>query len=161
DELSSDERTLHLNVTLELADQPASARVVWVVDQFEEVFTLCQDEQERSRFLGNLLNAASIPDGRNILILTLRADFYPRCSSQPDPAAYLPPRQFLIAPMDLEGLRQVIVEPAWRVGLEFEEGLVPTILDDLATQPGVLPLLEHALLELWQRRRGKMLTLEA
>jgi hypothetical protein len=63
--------------------------------------------------------------------------------------------------MDLDGLRQAIEEPAWRVELEFEEGLVATILDDVANEPGALPLLEHALLELWERRRGRMMTLEA
>ena len=58
-------------------------------------------------------------------------------------------------------LRQAIEEPARLVGLEFEAGLVDTILEDVERQPGALPLLEHALLELWERRRGRMLTLEA
>ena len=62
--------------------------------------------------------------------------------------------------MDKESLRQAIEEPAWHVGLEFEQGLVETILDDIESQPGALPLLEHALLELWERRRGSLLTLE-
>ena len=63
--------------------------------------------------------------------------------------------------MDEENLKQAIEEPAWHVGLEFEQGLVETILEDIQSQPGALPLLEHALLELWERRRGNLLTLEA
>jgi hypothetical protein len=62
--------------------------------------------------------------------------------------------------MDTNMLRQAIEEPARRVGLQFEPGVVDKILSDVANQPGALPLLEHALLELWQRRQGRSLTLE-
>ena len=161
DEMAADARTMHLSVALALADLPPSDRVVWVVDQFEEIFTLCTDEHERSQFLANLLYAASVPDGRCIVLVTLRADFYPKCAAYPDLSARIAAQQFLVSPLDHVGLRRAIVEPAWLVGLEFEEGLVDTILDDVASQPGALPLLEHALLELWERRRGSMLTLEA
>ena len=65
-----------------------------------------------------------------------------------------------MSPLDPDGLRQCIAEPARRVGLELEQGLIDTILDDVGSQPGALPLLEHALFELWERRRGYMLTLE-
>jgi WD40 repeat protein/energy-coupling factor transporter ATP-binding protein EcfA2 len=161
DELSTDERTLHLAISLALAERPAAERVVFVVDQFEEIFTLCQDERERAQFLANLLYAASIPGGRIIVLLTLRADFYPKCASYPELSARIAAQQFLVSPMDEENLKQAIEEPAWAVGLEFEPGLVETILEDVENQPGALPLLEHALLELWERRRGSLLTLEA
>jgi WD40 repeat protein len=161
DEMAADARTLHLAVALALADRPAGERLVWVVDQFEETFTLCQDEHERAQFLANLLYAASVPDGRSIVLLTLRADFYPKCAAYPDLSARISAQQFLVSPLTLDGLHRAIEEPAWHVGLEFEDGLVDTILEDVTSQPGALPLLEHALLELWERRRGKMLTLEA
>ncbi|HKQ51189.1 MAG TPA: TIR domain-containing protein, partial [Pyrinomonadaceae bacterium] len=161
DELNEDERTLHLAVQLATAERPAGERVVWVVDQFEEIFTLCNDEKERAQFLANLLYAAFIPGGRNAVVLTLRADFYQRCASYPELSELIAAHQFLVSPMDEENLKQAIEEPAWQVGLEFEQGLVETILDDIQSQPGALPLLEHALLELWERRRGLMLTLEA
>jgi WD40 repeat protein len=161
DEMSTDERTLHLAVSLALAERPASERVVWVVDQFEEIFTLCTDEKERAQFLANLLYAAFIPNGRNAVVLTLRADFYQKCAAYPELSERIAAHQFLVSPMDEENLKQAIEEPAWHVGLEFEQGLVETILDDIQSQPGALPLLEHALLELWERRRGNLLTLEA
>ena len=64
DQMGKDERTLHLAVAFALANKPAG-RIVWVIDQFEEVFTLCSDEKERASFLGNLLYASSIPDGQS------------------------------------------------------------------------------------------------
>ena len=124
DELSADERTLHLAVSLALAERPAGERVVWVVDQFEEIFTLCHDEQERAQFLANLLYAAFIPGGRNAVLLTLRADFYQKCAAYPELSERIAAHQFLVSPMGEENLRQAIEEPAWQVSLEFEQGLV-------------------------------------
>jgi WD40 repeat protein len=161
DELSADERALHLMTSCALVARPQSERVVWVIDQFEEVFTLCQDEAERAKFIANLLYAAAVPGGRSAVVLTMRADFYQKCAAYPELSAQVAAQQFLVSPMNADGLRQAIAEPAWRVGLEFERGLVETILNDVESEPGALPLLEHALLELWERRRGRMLTLEA
>jgi WD40 repeat protein len=161
DQLSADERTLHLAVSLGLAERPATERVVWVIDQFEEIFSLCSDERERAQFLANLLYAAFIPNGRCAVLLTLRADFYPKCSAYPELSARIAEQQFLVSLMGRDNLRQAIEEPAWHVGLEFERGLVETILADVENQPGALPLLEHALLELWERRQGQLLTLES
>jgi WD40 repeat protein len=161
DRMGADERTLHLAVSLSLAEAAATEQVVWVVDQFEEVFTLCQDQHEREQFINNLLYAASVPDGRNVILLTLRADFYHKCAAYPELSARIAAQQFLVSLMGADNLRQAIEEPAWHTGLEFEPGLVGTILDDVESQPGALPLLEHALLELWERRRGRVLSLEA
>jgi hypothetical protein len=161
DQMRADPRALHLATVLALADRPSSGRVVWVVDQFEEVFTLCHDDAERTAFVAALLYAAGFPEGRSVVVLTLRADFYAKCAAYPELAAAISAHQFLVSPMHEDELRQAIEAPAHRVGLELEEGLVPTILDDVASQPGALPLLQHALLELWERRRGTMLTLEA
>jgi hypothetical protein len=160
DQMGNDERTLHLAVALALANKPA-ARIVWVVDQFEEVFTLCSDEKERASFLRNLLYASSIPDGQSSVLLTMRADFLPKCAALPDLAARIAAQQFLVSPMDVDMLRHAIEEPALRVGLRFEPGLVDIILRDIGSEPGALPLLEHALLELWKRRCDHTLTLDA
>ncbi len=136
DELAADERTLHLAVSLALANGRVDQRVVWVVDQAEEVFTLCRDKQERNRFFDNLLYAASVPAGQSVLVLTLRADFYPRAAAYAKLAQHVAEQQFLVSPMDEEDLRLAIEEPARRVGLEFESGLIGTILDDVAREPG-------------------------
>jgi len=144
-----------------LVDRPRDERLVWVVDQAEEIFTLCRDEHERAQFLTSLLYAASAPGGRTSVILTLRADFYARLAAYPRVAQAVGAHQCLVGPLDADELRRVIEEPARQVGLTFEPGLVDTILDDVGREPGALPLLEHALLELWSRRREQRLTLAA
>jgi WD40 repeat protein/energy-coupling factor transporter ATP-binding protein EcfA2 len=160
DQMGQDQRTLHLATALAVGAKPNLEYVLWVVDQFEEVFSLCRDEQQRKMFLANLLYAGSVPEGRSVVVLTLRADFYPKCAVHPDLSARIAAHQFLVSPLDNEGLRRAIEEPAHLVGLQFEPGLVETILQDVSGRPGALPLLEHSLLELWERRRGTMLTLE-
>jgi beta-lactam-binding protein with PASTA domain/energy-coupling factor transporter ATP-binding protein EcfA2 len=156
DDLAADPRTLRLL----LAGRPEGHLLVIVVDQLEEIFTACRDEGERRSFILNLLYATA-PEGQAVLIVTLRADFYQRCAAYPALAQEISTHQLLVGAMGVDGLRQSIEEPARRVGLEFEKGLVDRILDDVLNQPGGLPLLEHALLELWERRRGSLLTLEA
>ena len=159
DHLIEDQRTLYLAVAVSLVNKK-SGRIVLLIDQFEEVFTLCKDERERAQFLANLVYASSVPEGQCMVLLTMRADFLPKCAGFPDLAARVAAEQFLVSPMDADMLRQAIEEPARRVGLCFEPGVVDKILNDVANQPGALPLLEHALLELWRRRQGCTLTLD-
>jgi tRNA A-37 threonylcarbamoyl transferase component Bud32 len=160
DNLTADGRTLQIALRLAWADAPPQQRLLLIVDQFEEVFTLCQDETERQRFHENLLYAAG-SDGRAIVLLTMRADFYHRCAAYRDLASRISAQQALVGPMNEAELRRAIQRPAQQVGLRFEPGLVDTILTDVAEQPGALPLLQHTLLELWERRQRGVLTLEA
>ncbi|MGH8908649.1 MAG: TIR domain-containing protein [Egibacteraceae bacterium] len=161
DRMRTDDATLDTTVSLALADTGADERLVLVIDQVEELFTLCTDDAERAAFVGNLCYAAAIPGGRVVVLVAMRADFYHRCAAYPELRALMADRQFLVGPMDRDGLREAIERPAARVGLELEAGLVETILDDVADRPGGLPLLEHVLLEVWRRRREGLLTLEA
>jgi transcriptional regulator with XRE-family HTH domain len=158
--LARDRRALHLAVSRAMARQARAQRLVLVVDQFEEVFTQCTDEQQRAQFVANLLYAATVPQGRTIVVLTMRADFYARCALYPELAARIAAHQHLLGPLDQFGLRQAVAGPAERVDLVFESGLVDTIVADVAGEPGALPLLEHALMELWGHRQGRLLTLE-
>jgi WD40 repeat protein len=159
-DLADDRRSLHLAVSLALgADSPGS-RVLIVVDQLEEIFTLCSDEREREQFFANLLHAAFASGGQTVVVLTIRADFYARCADYPELAQRTARSLALVGSMDDDELRQAIEEPARRVGLFLESGLVQTILGDVGSDAGALPLLEHALLELWRRRLGGQLTLD-
>ena len=158
--MARDSRALHQSVALALARHAPSSRLVCVVDQFEEIFTQCSDEDQRSQFVANLLYAASAPLGQTVVVLTMRADFYSHCAAYPDLAAQLAAHQYLLGPLDRAGTRQAISAPAERLGLSFEPGLVDTIAEEVAGEPGALPLLEHALLEVWARRQGHLLTLE-
>jgi WD40 repeat protein/DNA-binding SARP family transcriptional activator len=175
---------------------------ILVIDQFEELFTLCRSEEERTEFLDRLLTpspercslpplphlnadtehrstngGARLPSPNPLLIwggagggagvvLVLRADFYGHCAQYPRLRQALCASQEFIGPMSAAELRRAIEQPAMINGWELEPGLVDLILRDVGAsedhppEPGALPLLEHALLETWQRRRGRILTLK-
>jgi WD40 repeat protein/serine/threonine protein kinase/DNA-binding SARP family transcriptional activator len=147
---------------------PAPPQLLLVVDQFEELFTLCRDEAERRAFVDNLLIAAGVPNSienpkskieiRTIAVITLRADFYAHCAQYDHLREALARQQEYIGPMNTAELRRAIEEPARQGGWIFEPGLVDFLLEEVGTEPGALPLLSHALLETWQRRRGRTLT---
>ena len=158
-DLRQHQSQLHLMCRQALHGEPESRRVVVLVDQFEEVFTLCHDEAERQAFIDNLLNASTDFTGGAIVILTLRADFYGKCASYPQLAAALSDDQFLISPMNETELREVIEEPALRTGCELEAGLVDVLLKDVKDQTGSLPLLEYTLTRLWEQRQSRVLRL--
>lgn len=134
------------------------ARVVVVVDQFEEVFTLCRDEAERDRFAAALFHAAGVPGGRALVVVVLRGDFYGHCAELDGLGTAIEGSTVLLGPMDEAGLRQVIEGPARRADLVVEPGLAEAMIRDVAGQPGGLPLLSHALYETWERRRDRTLT---
>jgi len=131
------------------------ARVVLAVDQFEETFTVCEDESERAEFVAELVAAASEPGGRYVVVLALRADFYGRCAAYPQLAALLAASNVLVGSMQREELRRAIEQPAQRAGLRVEPELVDALVADVENEPGGLPLLSTSLLELWQHRDGR------
>src|SRR4051794_8925828 len=153
------ERSLHVAAGLVLGEPPRAGRLVVLVDQFEEVFTLCNEESDRRDFIANLLHAATVSGGRTIVVLTMRADFYPRCASYADLAAALSDHQVLVGPMTEDELRRAIDRPARLAGLEPEAGLVELLVDDIRGRAGALPLLQFALQEVWRRREDFRLTI--
>ncbi|MEM7125694.1 MAG: effector-associated domain EAD1-containing protein [Chloroflexota bacterium] len=156
EELAQDHRILDLRVQRILSDQPAD-RLLLVVDQFEELFTACRDQTVREQFVANLLTACQ-PDGQTIVVLTLRADFYAYCASIPKLPPALDANQKYIEPMTDAEMEQAILGPLEAEGWEMEDGLLKLLLEDVSGEPGALPLLQHALLETWQRRSGRTLT---
>ena len=160
DNLMDDGRALRLALRLAWKTKSPGQMLVLIVDQFEEIFTLCQEEAERHRFIENLLYAAS-SEGEVMIVLTMRADFYHRCAAYRDLATRISTQQLLVGPMNEVELRRAIERPAHQVGLRFEPGLVDMMLADVAQQSGALPLLQHALLELWEQRESGVLTLQA
>jgi DNA-binding SARP family transcriptional activator len=150
----------HSGMVLHAAEQGArtNGRLLVVVDQFEEVFTACQDRQEQTRFLDELL-AAAIGDHGAVLVLGIRADYYGRCAEHPELAQQLAASQVLVGPMDAQEVRRAIELPARRAGLRVEPALSKAMVADVAGEPGGLPLLSTALLECWERRQGRTLTL--
>jgi WD40 repeat protein/DNA-binding XRE family transcriptional regulator len=164
EDLSRDTQALGKNLN-HLTVYTGAAHSLLVIDQFEELFTLCRNEVEQTTFIENLLNAASQPDGITILVIVLRADFYVHCARFDLLRKALAKHQEYIGSMTSTELRYAIEEPARRGHWELEDGLVELLLHDVgakaghAPEPGALPLLSHALLATWQRRRGRKLTL--
>jgi WD40 repeat protein/transcriptional regulator with XRE-family HTH domain len=158
DDLSRDPRSLQIFVKRQLPSEN-QARALLVIDQFEETFALCRSEEERAAFISNLITAASEEDGPAIVIITLRADFYAHCANYIQLREALSGNQEYIGAMSDEELCRAIEEPARRGRWEFEPGLVDLLLHEVGHEPGALPLLSHALLETWQRRRGRTMTL--
>ncbi len=157
DDLGRDPRSLHL-AAARLAQASQAPRLLLVVDQFEEMFTLCRNEGERRAFIDNLLCAAQSP-GPTAVVIALRADFYAQCAPYDALREALSQGQQYIGAMGAAELRQAIEEPARGHGWSFEPGLVDLMLREVGDAPGALPLLSHALLETWQRRRGRTLAL--
>lgn len=147
-----------------------NARVLLVVDQFEELFTLCPDPTQREEFLAQLFShihktgadLLESGDGKPqvSIILTMRADFWGDCATYAQLRDEMLAHQLLIGPMDASELRAAMEQQARLVGLRFEADLANTILDDVRGEPGAMPLLQQGLRELWQRRHGRWLAAE-
>ncbi|MFC5827474.1 caspase, EACC1-associated type [Nonomuraea insulae] len=149
-----------------LAGLFAERQSVVIVDQFEEVFTACADEERRRVFI-RALHALS---GEAVVVVGVRADFFGHCAGHGElvPALGHP---VVVGPMTPAQLREAIEGPARRAGLTLQPGLIDLILEDLgfdqaATEPrpggaALLPLLSHALLVTWQHREGSVLTMGA
>ncbi|MEO0926440.1 MAG: pentapeptide repeat-containing protein, partial [Cyanobacteria bacterium J06643_13] len=139
-------------------------RVLLIADQFEELFTLCADEQVRQSFLDLLLACfQSTPQNLQsppVLVTTMRADFLGQALAY-RPLANVLNSDIKLGAMNREELLEVIIQPAALLGVEFESGLVERILDDVEDEPGNLALLEFALTELWQERTDNILTHQA
>jgi tetratricopeptide (TPR) repeat protein len=154
------EKTLHLTVRRLLPENAPDTRLVVVVDQFEEIFTLCRKDELRDAFVRNLLYAAKSAEGQTLVILAMRADFYAKCAANAELAAAMSDHHVLVGPMTEDELRRAIERPVQRVGCEFDAGLVDLLVRDVRNQPGALPLLQDALLELWKQREGRRLTVK-
>jgi hypothetical protein len=139
-----------------LEARPATAELLFFIDQFEELFTLTKPEHQR-RFIAMLEKAARAP--RLHIVLTLRADFYHRCIDYPRLAGLLQAGSFPLAPPDLPALMEMITGPTAVVGLSFEDELPGRILRDTGSEPGSLALMAFALAELYNAcQPGKTLT---
>jgi uncharacterized protein YjbI with pentapeptide repeats len=138
------------------SDQP----LLLVIDQFEELYTLCRDEAEQHRFIDGLLDA--IAAGQLSVVFTLRADFYGYALSyRPFRDALQRYPSQLISSMNREELQAAIEQPAEKMGVKLEAGLANRILDAVGNEPGNLPLLEFALTQLWEKQLHQTLSHQA
>ncbi len=137
-------------------------RFLLVIDQFEEIYTLCTDKELRQQFLDELLDLVDVQrfwlESTFTLVITLRTDFLGQALRYRPFADALQSVDVKLGPMNRRELGSAIASPARRQGLGFETGLVARILDDVGDEPGNLPLLEFALTSLWENREGERLT---
>lgn len=141
--------------------QAAASRTVLVIDQFEEVFTRCENPEEREQFFACLMGALSDVDNKLCLIIAIRADFIVKCMEEEYSglARQIDQHMVSVLPMKADELRAATCRPAEQVNLNIEPALVTEILNDIEGAPGSLPLLQYTLKELWHQRQGNQLTL--
>jgi DNA-binding SARP family transcriptional activator/ABC-type branched-subunit amino acid transport system ATPase component len=132
-----------------------ATRLLLVVDQFEELYTLCPDPEIRYSFMDMLFEVIDLQQYQTrptfTLVFTLRADFLEQALAHRPFADVIQDNDFKLGPMTREELGLTIERPAEMQEVTFESGLVERILDDVGEEPGNLPLLEFALTMLWER----------
>jgi len=157
--LQRDEADLYQITSTILPD--AEAGLLIYVDQFEELFTLCESEEDRLRFLKLLHKTMTDSRGRIRIVLTLRADFYDRPLLYAEFGELVREHTEVVLPLTISALKTVIIKPAENARLQLEKGLAEQIVQEINDQTGALPLLQYAMAELYERRKGNLLTTAA
>lgn len=146
--------SLHSSIESILSER-REQRAVLLIDQFEEIFTQVTQEHERVAFLNLLTHAATVENGRAILLFTLRSDFVPNCGAYPQLNALLN-RQFVqVTAMEPDELVSAIARPALDVGLQLDPDLIAQIINDMRGQPGALPLMQFTLKDLFDAQQAQ------
>ena len=138
-----------------------TSELVLLIDQFEELFTLVDDDAARERFIEGLIAALRDPRSRLRVIVTIRADFWDRPLNHPSLAGLLDGASVVVPPLDPDELERAIVDPVVAQGMDYEPGLVARIAADVADQPGALPLLQYTLTQLFDTSVSGLLTAAA
>jgi|GEM_PF-1067258 len=137
--------------------------VVLYIDQFEELFTLVEKETDRRHFIDLITTAITDPNGNLTVLLSMRADFYDRPAAYRDFGNLIEKHHTLITPMTLANLYDVVQKPAQLpdVSVQFEDELVNEIVFAVREEVAALPLLQFTLEQLFEKRVGNLLTLDA
>ena len=149
------------NHLTELVNQAGDSSAVIIIDQFEETFTLCQDEDERTAFIENLLNLIRARGQRHLVIITMRTDYESYLEKVTLFKSMFEQSEVRVSAMHAGELREAIEKPAENIGLKFEEGLVDQLIREILGEPAALPLLQFALLQLWDNRERNRITWES
>ncbi len=153
--LADDPNAVLADAVAELEKAPKRHRRLLFFDQFDELYTLCSDE-ERDRFLASLRELIS-GKGGPVVVVTIRSDFELRAADDKALKDLWQGARFQVPPLSGDELRQVILGPAQVKAVFFDPAKVADdIYDEVSQTPGALPLLSFALAELyrtaWERR---------
>src|SRR6266545_2987647 len=148
-----------INILNECAESVLSGsktqRFVLFIDQFEEVFTQINQEEERQAFINILSHAGTVENGRVIVLFAMRSDFVSNCATYPMLNELLSHQFRQIGAMQPDELVAAIALPARQVGLPIEEELIARIINDMKGEPGALPLMQFALKDLFDSQQEK------
>ena len=145
-----------VRASLMSAKHGRNSRLLLIIDQFEEVFTLCQGlqaERDRQSFFNSLITALRDIGDCFSIVVVLRADFFGKYSLYNGLAEQIEQHLVTVTPLTYEQIKASIVKPADKAGIVCEPNLIYNILLDVVGAPGELPLLQYTLLELWQQRK--------
>lgn len=158
EQLRRDERGLQRVVGMLL---PERSDLLLVVDQFEEIFSPVADEDERNRFLELIGNSVTQTHSRVRVVAALRADYFDRPLMAPAISALFRQRTEAVAPLTRDELVQAICLPARQTGVTVEPDLEAALVAEVSQRPGLLPLMQYTLTELFDRRQDRKMTLAA
>ena len=144
-----------------LIQTQSNVPVVMTIDQFEETFTLCHDDRERDAFIDNLLNLVNAREARHVVILTMRVDYESYLNKVPLFQSLYEQGLVRVTAMNASELHDAIEQPANAIGLKFEDGLIDALVREIVGEPAALPLLQFALLQLWDDRERNRITWDA
>jgi WD40 repeat protein len=156
----ADETVIHVIAERVLQDAPPGHRLVLVVDQFEELFTL-ESAEYREKVIAALLYAVRAAGGRTTVVVTMRSDFYTRVAEYDELFVWMEQHREFVPPMGEIELRDAIQRPARLVKFPLDDALANTILRDAGRELGALPLLQYALKELYDRWQGGLTPAQA
>jgi Tol biopolymer transport system component len=143
-----------------LLAERSAAPLVLVVDQLEELFTLCADGEARAAFVRQLLGLVAATGSQHRVILTMRIDFVDNVAGLPDLFPIFRDARVDVEALDINELRAAIEGPAARVGLKFEAGISDDLISTILGERAGLPLLQFTLLKLWEERQRNRVTRE-
>jgi WD40 repeat protein/DNA-binding SARP family transcriptional activator len=160
--LTRNEISLASVITRIIGKYPTTTCLLLLIDQFEELYTLCSESNMQHTFLDLLLETInSDSEIYSKLLITLRADFLGQALSYQPFVKLLQTNTFMLGPLTSEELREAIEKPGEKQGAGFDPGLVDRILADVGNEPGKLPLLQFAMLLLWEKQIYGWLTHDA
>jgi WD40 repeat protein len=128
-----------------------SERYLLVVDQFEEIFVICDNAERRNRFI-HLITQITVLNSRLAVVVAIRSDFFDSCLEYPSLMQLIKTQPVYMSPLSMQELEEVIAEPAKRQNYSLQPGLLGLIFEDIGQEKNCLPLLQFALTKLWEKR---------